>query len=334
MKRFILVIILLGGILLAQEVFALTISPPVMELESNPGQKIDEIIKLFNETDSQIVVYPTLANFKAVGEEGQPSFLEPTEITDYSLAAWIEIDKGPIQLAEDERKEIPFTIDVPLGAEPGGHYGAIFFGSQPPHLAEERTVIGVAGQIGSLVLLKVAGDIKEEGQLLEFGIKDGEKYFTFLPVDFYWRFENLGTVHLKPQGEILIKNIFGRTSDTVPANWVEVGGNVLPGSLRRFEASWLKTPLVSAPQGFFERLKAEKDNFALGRYEGDLVLEYGTGGKIAQASLIFWVFPWHLILVSVLGAALFIYLIIVGIKRYNRWIIRKAMGEGIPRKKI
>ena len=326
--------ILLGGILLAQEVFALTISPPVMELESNPGQKIDEIIKLFNETDSQIVVYPTLANFKAVGEEGQPSFLEPTEITDYSLAAWIEIDKGPIQLAEGERKEIPFTIDVPLGAEPGGHYGAIFFGSQPPHLAEERTVIGVAGQIGSLVLLKVAGDIKEEGQLLEFGIKDGEKYFTFLPVDFYWRFENLGTVHLKPQGEILIKNIFGRTSDTVPANWVGAGGNVLPGSVRLFEASWLKTPLVSAPQGFFERLKAEKDNFALGRYEGDLVLEYGTGGKIAQASLIFWVFPWHLILVSVLGAALFIYLIIVGIKRYNRWIIRKAMGEGIPRKKI
>ena len=326
--------ILLGGILLAQEVFALTISPPVMELESNSGQKIDEIIKLFNETDSQVVVFPTLANFKAVGEEGQAGFLEPTEITNDSLAAWIEIDKGPIQLAKGERKEIPFTINVPLGAEPGGHYGAIFFGTQPSQLAEGRTVIGVAGQIGSLVLLRVAGEIREEGQLLEFGVKDGKKYFTFLPVDFYWRFENLGTVHLKPWGEILIKNIFGRTSDTVPANWVGAGGNVLPGSVRLFEASWIKNPIESPPQGFFERLKAEKDNFALGRYEGNLVLEYGTGGKTAQASLIFWVFPWHLILVCVLGAALLIYLIIVGIKRYNRWIIRKAMGEGIPGKKI
>lgn len=334
MKRFIFVAILLGGILLARGVFALTISPPVMELESNPGQEVNEIIKLFNETDSQVVVYPTLANFKAVGEEGQPGFLEPTEITDYSLAAWIEIDKDPIQLAQGERKEIPFTVNVPLEAEPGGHYGAIFFGTQPPQSAEERTVIGVAGQIGSLVLLRVAGEIREEGQLLEFGIKDGKKYFTFLPVDFYWRFENLGNVHLKPQGEILIKNLFGGISARIDVNKPKIGtsGNVLPETIRHFEDSWVGRENQDYGQGFWERLKQEKENFAFGRYRADLTLDYGTQGKKVQASVVFWVFPWHLMLVFGLGFVILISLLIIGIKRYNQWIIRKAM-EGKSSKK-
>ena len=326
MKKFILVTIcIIGGTLLTQGVSALTISPPRMELSANPGQKVEDVIKIFNETDSGVTIYTSTANFTAKeGEEGVPRFLAPEEKPE-DLADWIEIEKGPITLLSLERKVIPFTINVPSFADPGGHYAAIFFGTQSLE-TEEETAVGLAGKLGSLVLLRVSGDIREEGRLIELSLKDGKVFYEYLPIDFVIGFENSGNVHLKPQGEILIKNMLGRISDKVDVNKPEIGKgkNVLPGTIRHFEASWTKTSFENPLQGFWQKLKIEKDNFAFGRYKGDLILEYGTQGQKARAEIFFWVFPWHLILVSVLGSALLIFLIILGIKRYNRWIVKKA----------
>ena len=333
MRRLILITILvIGGVFLAQGVLALTISPPVFELGANTGDSPRQSIKLFNETATEITVYTSTADFTAkAGEEGEPAFFAPGE-KEGDLADWIEIEKGPITVLPLAWEEIPFTINVPTWADPGGHYAAVFFGTQPPEV-EEGIAIGLAGKIGSLVLLRVSGEIEETGRLLEFSLKDEKKFYEYLPVDFLIRFENLGNVHLKPQGEILIKNIFGGTAGEVDVNKPEMGkgGNVLPGTIRLFESSWVKNPFETPPQGFFEKLKIEKNNFAFGRYKGDLDLGYGTQGKRAQAILIFWVFPWHLILVLVFGIALLIFLLIVGIKKYNQWVIRKAT-QGIVRK--
>ncbi len=49
-------------------------------------------------------------------------------------------------------------------------------------------------------------------------------------------FKNLGNIHLKPKGDIVIRNWSGNQTNALPFN--EGGGNVLPGSKRRFENSW------------------------------------------------------------------------------------------------
>jgi hypothetical protein len=310
------------------DALALTISPPKIELLANPGQKVEDEIKLFNETDSELTIYTSTANFIAKeGEEGVPKFLTPEE-KEGDLADWIEIEEGPITILPLEQKVIPITINIPTWADPGGHYAGIFFGTQSPG-EKEGTVVGVTGKLGGLILLRVSGDIEEEGKLVSFDLKDSKTFYEHLPIDFVIVFENLGNVHLKPQGEILIKNLLGRTSDIVDINKPEIGTgkNVLPESVRRFESSWIKSSFEIFPQGFLEKLKFEKDNFAFGRYKGDLILEYGTQGKKATDSVVFWVFPWHLILVTILGTGLLVCLMIVGIRRYNRWIIKKAMKE-------
>jgi len=329
MKRFFLITIcILGGIFSAQQVLALTISPPRMELSADPGQKIGEAIKLINETDQEITVYTSTANFTAKeGEEGVPQFLFPEE-KEGDLADWIEIEKGPITLSPSEQKVIPFTINIPSPADPGGHFAGIFFGTQPPQpKAEDETAIGVSGKVGSLILLRVSGDVREEGELIEFSLKDGKKCYTHLPVDFVIGFENSGNVHLKPKGEVEIVNIFGRTSGIVEVNKGRMlgGKNVLPETVRHFEISWIKQEIEKPPQGFLEKLKAEKDNFAFGRYRANLVLDYGTKGQKAQATIVFWLFPWHLILVSTLATALLVFLIVLGIWKYNLWIVKRAM---------
>jgi len=321
------------GFLFSERVLALTISPPKLEFSVNPGQEIKNEIKIFNETETEVSVYTSVANFGAKeNEEGVPHFLTPEE-KEGDLASWIEIEKGPIKIGHLEQKVVSFSIKVPVSADAGGHYAAIFFANQPPK-AETGTAIGITGKLGSLILLRVSGDIKEEGRLTEFRLKEKKKIYESLPVNFIIGFENLGNVHLKPQGEIVIKNIFGKISDKIAVNRPKIGtgGNVLPASVRHFQASWSKSETENSPKSFFQKIKFQKENFALGRYKADLDLRYGVDNKTIQARLVFWVFPWQLILVFVLGIAVFVFLIILGVRKYNQWIIGKAM-KGINSKR-
>lgn len=310
--------------------YALTISPPVFELQANPGDKLTITLKVFNELNTAGSYYLSAMNFKAreEGESGEPFFYETTQ--DGEIASWFILSNEPIFFEPGERKEIPIEIQVPQTASAGGHYGGVFLGTHPPSDIAGSGV-SISGKIGALILIKVAGDIKEEGRLVEFKLSQDKKLYKALPIDFYWRFENLGNVHLKPQGTIEIKNIFNRTTTMISAN--PINGNVLRGSIRKYSVSWSKKPpnleklKTSKPKNFLEWLRYEFDNFALGRYSAYLVLEYGTNDKSATDMLTFWVFPWELVLVSIIIFALIMILMLFGISRYNRWIIKRHLNK-------
>jgi hypothetical protein len=326
MKKFIFLTICAALCLFfASDVSALTISPPVFELTVDPGNIFRESIRIFNETDKEVTLYTSTSDFTArKDKEGMPEFLAPGE-TQGDLADWIQIEKGPIVILPFEERRIHFLVDVPASADPGGHYSAIFFNTSPPSTESEASTIGIGGKLGSLLLVRVSGDIIEQGRLEEFKLRDNKKIYQRLPIDFVVGFENSGNVHLKPQGKISIKNILGKISGEVEINKVKVGssGNVLPQTTRHFDGFWIKSPIEKEPENFLESLKAEKDNFAIGRYSADLTLDYGTEGKKARASIVFWVFPWRIMLI----AGLALVLLLLAIKKYNKWIIRKAKEQ-------
>lgn len=326
-KVAIAIIAILGGLFLAGQALALTISPPRLELTANPGQQTSATIKLINETDKEAVFYSSAANFTAAeGQEGVPKFYELEEGED-GLAKWFDIEKGPIAIGASETREISFIINVPANADPGGHYAALFFGNEPP--GSSGSNVSVAGKIGVLVLLRVSGEIKEGGNLAEFRLKDAKASYDHLPVGFSALFENSGNIHLKPQGEITITNLLGMVSEKIPVNKEEIAGgrNVLPGTSRHLEAFWTRGPIEIKDSGLADKLKNEMSNFAFGRYKASLSLGYGSQGKKAESSLIFWVFPWHLILALAILAAILIFAVIAMIKGYNNWIIKKAMQK-------
>lgn len=322
MKRFLFTTIcVIFGMFLAQGTLALTISPPKFELDGNPGSIIKQVVKLFNETEEARVFYPSLQGFVARGEAGEPGLVAESE---YGLSKWIEIAPGPISLAPKERKEIGFVVEVPENAEPGGHYAAILFSTQPPEKMQGATPIAIAGKLGSLVLLKVGGAVIESGKLIEFNTKDGKSFFTHLPVDFYVRFENLGNVHLKPQGEIKITGLLDITSTPATIAVNNAGGNALPKSIRRYDVSWTKPGVQGSTLNVIEELKAQWKGFAIGKFTAHLNLYYGTEGKQMTDLESFWVFPWLLILVIAIGLAVVFFGLKVGIRKYNAWIIRRS----------
>jgi len=321
MRSFLVTILVLIGVVLAQESLALTISPPKFELEGDRGSIIKQVIKIFNETTESKLYYPSLQDFMARGEAGEPGWVE--EPTEYGLSPWIKIGTGPISLGPKERKEIQFSIEVPDNAEPGGHYAAIMFSTQPPTEILGATPIAIAGKLGSLVLLRVGGEITEQGKLLEFNTKDKKSFFTHLPVDFYLRFENLGNVHLKPQGTLKITGILDITATPTTLLVNEAGGNALPKSIRRYDITWTRPGAIVGPQGPLEELKAQWKGFAIGKFTAHLNLFYGTEGRQVTSEKSFWVFPWLLILVMAIVLAGLIFGLKFGIRKYNAWIIRK-----------
>ncbi len=273
----------------------LTISPPLFELTINPGQTTDQTIKITNPTEKLMEVYPLMMNFRAKGEGGEPDFYSANDQeANFSLAHWIKYSQTKLALTPEQVVNFNYQIQVPKDAEPGGHYGVVFFATEPPELEEDVSKVAIASMIGSLVLIKVPGDIIEEGNLEEFTSK---KFYFKPPVNFIIKIANSGNVHFKPQGEITIKNWQGKVLDKVVVN--ETKGNVLPESIRKFEEQWAQSsPFWKTP---------------IGKFSADLKIVYGDSEKTFTDKLVFWIIPWWII-----GAAIVIIVVIIGLIVWRR----------------
>ncbi len=306
---------------------ALIASPARLEIEADPGEKVNSKLTLINDEETAKTFFFSAENFEAQEETGNPKFVSSGE----DLATWIE---APSQITLDpkEKKVIPFTVNVPADAGVGGHFAAIFWGTNPPK-TEGGGQVAIGSKIGLLVFLKVRGDIVEKGEIVEFNSLADKKLYTSLPVDFYYRFENSGNDRTKPAGNLVIKNTFGKTVETISAN--EKQGSVLPESVRKFYVSWGREDSIDVAakseegtlypkKTFFEAVKTQISPFALGRYTADINLQYGLEKKNVQSKLAFYVIPWQLLLVALLVFIIFVFGGKLMLRRYNRWVIKKS----------
>ena len=315
-KIFALVIALLAlGLLLPLASQAVTVSPPIIELDAAKSDVISQSIKVRNEGAAAVTYYLSAEKFVAGGEAGQPSFTGE----DVDLATWIKFPFQSISVPAGATVEVPFSIVVPNYAGPGGHYAAIFLSTAPPEAANTGSQVSIASRIGTLVLVRIAGEIKESAQVAEFSTT--MKTFKSLPVDFTVRVKNDGNVYLKPMGTIVIKNMWGSVAGKVAVN--EAGGNVLQDQIRKFDAAWVKNPNAVGATSFWGKYRQEKENYAFGSYTADLSLAYGTAGKTLMASTSFLVIPWTVIIVNLAIIIIIVVLLYFGIQKYNKWILKK-----------
>lgn len=323
--------ILLGAVLLgagffvAREARAITLVPPSLEYVAKPGETVDGILKLINEEAETKTLYLSTANFTAKGETGVPNFLFDEVNT--NLASWITVSAQEVTLEPQRTQQVPFTITVPQTAEPGGYYAGIFFGTQPPTEGETGQ-IGIGSKIGTLIILRVEGDVFESATIEQFGFDVSKTKFNRLPLTFVVRIRNSGNVHIRPTGTLTVRNMLGGESVSLPINQTQ--GAVLPSSIRRFDALWKKQAESAERGNFFQELGREWKNFGLGNYTAAATMEYGQQKQVLTASTTFTIFPWRVLLVSVLVLVVIILLFIFIIRQYNAMIIRRALKRGGP----
>ena len=300
------------GFVLVRPTSALTLSPPTVQITAKPGETAQVVAKLYNESKESMVIKPGVLSFNTANESGQPNFYD--DKTGLDLQHWITLPDA-LTLAPDETRSVVVTVAVPKNADPGGHYAAVFWGTSPPKIVGSGA--GVAGQIAMLFLVDIEGNTKEDAKIIEF--HPLSSFLTHLPVDFMVRFQNNGTVHEHPAGDIIIRNMFGRQSTILPFNIQPSTGNVLPKSIRRFDLSWAKRTMDKTASEWSK----EWHNFAFGYYSAELNAAYGAGNTLVVAHTSFWVIPW---MVSLVGLACIIVLFLAlrfAVISYNKSIIRK-----------
>lgn len=308
MKRLIGVLIIIIGILLptlpvsAQNGAGqgLEISPPLIELSANPGDEVKTQIRLRNVTNGSLVTKAQTNDFVAAGEDGQPKLLlDETEQSPYSIKDWLTTIPS-VTLQPQEQKTLEVTMNVPEDVGPGGHYGVVRFTGLPPEV--EDTGVSLSASVGTLILVNVSGNISEQAKIAEFYTAKGEAkrwLFEYGPINLVQKIQNDGNVHIKPKGSVRVLNMFGKEVKSFQLN--EAGGNVLPGSTRKFEQTL-------------------EQKFMFGRYRVQADVVYGSENKIISRTISFWVIPYKLIFITLLVIVLIIFLI----KRYNKYIVGKA----------
>ena len=279
----------------ANEVLGLTISPPYFELTANPGDNLQESIKVTN-LSSDVVRYKAFVqDFKVEGTEGVVTLEDDTGSASFSK--WVTVLPAEFELNPKETRVVNYSILAPANAEPGGHFASVLF--QPVSIAKETsTGAQTIQQVGALVLLNIKGNSKEGGSVEKFNSKtyngsweealgsDGKtkiliakeedlpsekqsKFFNNGPLAFDLLIKNSGNVHFKPVGFVTIYNIFGKQVAKLAID----PRNVFPGGERRITVIWSKKGLWG------------------GYYRAQVLALYGSQNQSLTAETTFFAFP-------------------------------------------
>jgi len=217
----------------------------------------------------------------------------------YTLQDYISVPREPVPIKHAERARILVTVSVPLDAEPGGRYGSVLVTT-----VSKDADVGGAGvsassaliaRIGTLFFITVPGDIARSGELKDFTtIPPHKMLYGGGPVRFSLLYENTGSIHLNPYGEIRITNMLGQEVGFLELEpWF-----ALPQSLRFREVSWNR-------------------EFLMGRYTVTAHINRGYGNIIDTMELHFWVIPWKIALVVFGTLFAVFYLIRVFFRRFE-----------------
>lgn len=272
------------------------ISPVTYNFDIKPGETQKAKITLTNLNDEELNFVTEKENFSNVSEEGAPSFAaKDLKEGVTSLADWITFDdQAEGKLAAKKEKEIIFTISIPEGAEPGGHYAAVF-AKQIKKTAEGKTELGVSSRVGTLILVSIPGATSKNAEITEFRapklvlkgpiecLKDSsDPNKVALGSCFTMKVKNTGTVHFDSKGTVEIRSLFGQVST------VDLGTHtIIPQNIRSFFGGWDK----KYPFGYYRLTATATDG----------------EGKPITATAAMWAIP----LIIVLPALVIIIIIIM-----------------------
>jgi len=248
------------------QTISFSVSPPTTSLSLMPGERVSTLVTVVNQGQDPVFFEASAEDFIVEGTNGSIS-LVPESSQKFSAASWISISPKNFKIEKNTKMRLNVYIFVPPNAAPGGHYAAILLKPKNNSLSQETSV---ETRLGSLLYLSVSGEIIENlnAEILN------QKFYEYGPAETTIKIKNLGNIHVKPFGKIILSDIFGRIieANEIPTN------NIFPESERDYK-ELLGTKLM------------------MGRYKVSFEGTYGNG-KNLRAEKTFWVLPWKLLMIG------------------------------------
>jgi len=316
-KLIIIALILVGGIFVlskktsAQAKLPLVVAPARQTIQINPGETESSMIKFFNQGDTSVSGNIKAVDFIVENNEGSPILLEDiTTLSRFSAASWIKLPYEKATITPNDKLQIPFKIEAPQNARPGGRYVAIYFeavGQIPsiPELKATKTgILSTGSRIVGLVYIRVNGPITENAIVEKF---DVPRFIEYGPVDIQAEILNRSDYHITPKGQITLSNWFGKTIDQK----VLEEKNIFPDASRVYNAKLGGKILI-------------------GKYKVQLISGFGKQGKTLTSTASFWAFPVRIALIIILTITIITLLTILiwkKLKKRQKKIEKKLEAE-------
>lgn len=270
-KKFLLIVLLCMAFIVApdktlgeENVFSIT--PRIIDLKGKQKDVFQETIVLESRAKRKLNIYAFVQNISS--EKGKEEFQEPSDADHAtSLANWISITRGALELEPNETREIEMNIEVNLRAKPGAYHARVAFGEGGTRTEAEKKI---AEDTATLINLEVEEDIKEWLDLKKFVPK--KSVFFTSPITFTYTLENSGNTPIRPRGKVFIYNKRGEE-----IGMLERGEEttIEPGGAKELTYTWEKT------QG-------------LGQLKAIVEIAYGEKNpERIQDTVFFWVVPWQ-----------------------------------------
>jgi hypothetical protein len=309
--------------------YDVTVSPVFFDLTANPGDSLSNKIRFRNNTTSPLPIKITVE--KMTGDVNGDLTLREDN-SDQSLS-WVKFSQQTFVANPLEWTDVPFTIDIPKDAA-YGYYFAVSF-TQDNNSPIKRTGATITGAAAVPILLDVKkAGAKINGRLISVTSDAG--FYEYPPIKFSAIFENTGNVHIRPSGNVFIKDWLGRQVAVLDLNPNQAA--VLPDVKKSFEATWDDGFITVEPKMEAGQPKLDKNgkpetslNFhfdkildlRIGRYTATALVVLSTATKDIpfEMQTSFWIFPWKV----VLGAMLIIAFAGIGFYSTLRNFVRRVL---------
>jgi len=309
----------------------LTISPPVMEFNVKPGDKIKEKFRIRNNLTSPIGLEINVNKLSSDSVSGEAVPAEPTSSDEF--ISWLSLASSKFSVPSKEWKEVSFSIDVPITAAYGYYYVLRVAPTGDP------TINGSGAKVKGEVLVVILLNVKKEGAIAKgklFEFKPNNFISEYLPVDFSVKVKNEGNVHMKPRGNVFIRSFHQNDVAILDVN--STLSSVLPNGTKTYTTSWSDGFIVRVPVVENDKPKLDvNDNpvtkiqinwdklthFRVGKYTATILMVYDDGKRdqTMESTTTFWLIPYTAL--AVITISLIVFVVIV--RFLLKWYIRREL---------
>lgn len=258
----------------AKEVFSVT--PAIIDADGKQRDVIEKTISLTNHTSRKLSIYASVLN--VAKDDGGESFeTSATADKTTSLANWIKIRRGVIELEPKETKDVPLKIEINLRAKEGEYHAKVRF--------REGSTRGDAEGNQEVLINTEVKEVRKENLILK-SFRPENSLFWKLPIAFTYEVQNVGNQNLRPGGSILL---YGKKGEEIGELRLNEEEEIKPGDTYRGRYEW-------------------EDGRLLGNIKAILSLSYGEGSpKTIQDTVFFRVIPWQAGALALLGGTVVVF---------------------------
>lgn len=257
---------------------SILLSPTSKRYELDAGSSKTDSFKIINDGKSEFTFVVYARPYSVTGEDYEANF--ETDAKNSDAYKWVQFDQPSYQAKPGQTIEVGYTIRVPQGATPGGHYGVLFAETQPDASNVQGTAILRKKRVGAILYVTVKGDVRTSGSFVGADVP----FLQFkAPLSVSQRVKNSGNTEFEVAHGTKVSDVFGN---------VKYSSNkqqyVLPGTTRRLtndwaNPSWIGLYKVEQTAQFLDTKKSSVAYVLLVPVWVYLTLLLLTGARVAYA---------------------------------------------------